>query len=73
MRWLEGGGIDSPAGVRAAGVASGLKEDGALDLAIIQAAGTFQAAGVFTTNAVKTQSAPLCSLFSSLKLCTIYS
>lgn len=52
--WIENGGIDSPAGISATGVACGLKKDGALDLAVVKADdGPFSAAGVFTTNAVK--------------------
>jgi glutamate N-acetyltransferase/amino-acid N-acetyltransferase len=53
MNWLEGGGVDSPQGVRATGLACGIKADGALDLAIVRAEAGFRAAGVFTTNVVR--------------------
>jgi glutamate N-acetyltransferase/amino-acid N-acetyltransferase len=44
-----GGGVCAPAGVRAAGVACGIKPAG-LDLALVAAGGTASAAGLFTTN-----------------------
>ena len=47
-------GVTGPAGFKAAGVAAGIKESGALDLALVVNAGpTDAAAGVFTTNKVK--------------------
>jgi len=45
--------IQPVSGFRAAGVACGIKESGALDLALIAADGPCTAAGVFTTNRVK--------------------
>jgi glutamate N-acetyltransferase/amino-acid N-acetyltransferase len=53
MKWLEGGGVDSPGGVSAVGLACGIKGDGALDLTVVKAEDVFSVAGVFTTNAVK--------------------
>ena len=49
----ENGGITSPKGFRAAGIASGIKKGKALDLSLILADGPCTAAGVFTTNRVK--------------------
>ncbi|MEV0681726.1 bifunctional glutamate N-acetyltransferase/amino-acid acetyltransferase ArgJ [Actinosynnema sp. NPDC050436] len=47
-------GVTGPKGFRAAGVAAGIKESGALDLALVVNEGPGQAAaGVFTTNQVK--------------------
>src|SRR5574341_539283 len=46
-------GITAPNGFRAAGVACGLKKDGALDLALVVSDGDCTCAGVFTTNRVK--------------------
>lgn len=47
-------GVTGPAGFRAAGVAAGIKETGALDLALVVNDGPGDAAaGVFTTNKVK--------------------
>ncbi|HWE90730.1 MAG TPA: bifunctional glutamate N-acetyltransferase/amino-acid acetyltransferase ArgJ [Pseudonocardiaceae bacterium] len=47
-------GVTGPAGFRAAGIAAGIKDSGALDLALIVNAGPSDAAaGVFTTNKVK--------------------
>jgi len=47
-------GVTGPKGFRAAGVAAGIKESGALDLALVVNDGPGQAAaGVFTTNQVK--------------------
>ncbi|MEV4320405.1 bifunctional glutamate N-acetyltransferase/amino-acid acetyltransferase ArgJ [Actinocrispum sp. NPDC049592] len=47
-------GVAEPLGFRAAGVAAGIKESGALDLALVVNDGPGQAAaGVFTTNKVK--------------------
>ncbi|HMP42355.1 MAG TPA: bifunctional ornithine acetyltransferase/N-acetylglutamate synthase, partial [Roseiflexaceae bacterium] len=40
-------------GFRAAATACGLKKNGALDMALVSAAGPCSAAGVFTTNRVK--------------------
>nr|WP_207894739.1 bifunctional glutamate N-acetyltransferase/amino-acid acetyltransferase ArgJ [Tamaricihabitans halophyticus] len=50
----QGRGVTTPAGFRAAGVAAGIKSSGARDLALVVNDGPRQeAAGVFTTNAVK--------------------
>ncbi len=47
-------GVTAPKGFKAAGVAAGIKESGALDLALVVNEGPGQAAaGVFTTNQVK--------------------
>jgi glutamate N-acetyltransferase/amino-acid N-acetyltransferase len=47
-------GVTGPAGFRAAGIAAGIKDSGALDLALIVNDGPSDAAaGVFTTNKVK--------------------
>ena len=47
-------GVTAPKGFQAAGVAAGIKESGALDLALVVNEGPGQAAaGVFTTNQVK--------------------
>ena len=51
------GGVTAPAGFRAAGVACGIKNTGALDLALIVADAPATAAAVFTTN--KAQAAPV--------------
>ena len=54
MNWLDGGGVDSPAGVQATGLVCGIKKkDGAVDLAIVRAGAGFSAAGVFTANQVR--------------------
>jgi glutamate N-acetyltransferase/amino-acid N-acetyltransferase len=50
---ISAGSITSVPGFRAAGVACGLKKNGALDLALVAADGPCVAAGVFTTNRVK--------------------
>jgi glutamate N-acetyltransferase/amino-acid N-acetyltransferase len=50
---LPGGGITSPGGFRAAGVAAGLKASGKPDLALIVSDGRAGAAAVTTTNQVK--------------------
>ncbi len=47
------GGITTPAGFRAAGVAAGIKASGALDLTLIVADAPAAAAALFTTNQVK--------------------
>ena len=49
---LEGGGVCSPAGFKAAAVAAGVKEGGALDLAMIAADTECPTAAVFTRNQV---------------------
>jgi glutamate N-acetyltransferase/amino-acid N-acetyltransferase len=47
-------GVTGPAGFRAAGIAAGIKESGAPDLALVVNDGpSYVAAGVFTTNKVK--------------------
>jgi glutamate N-acetyltransferase/amino-acid N-acetyltransferase len=51
------GGVTAPAGFRAAGVACGIKQTGAPDLALLVADGPATAAAVFTTN--KAQAAPV--------------
>ena len=50
---VEDGAITSTPGFQAAGVASGLKPDGALDLALIYSAQPCTGAAMFTTNAFK--------------------
>lgn len=51
------GGVTAPAGVRAAGVAAGIKASGALDVTLIAADRPAAVAAVFTTNQV--QAAPV--------------
>jgi glutamate N-acetyltransferase/amino-acid N-acetyltransferase len=51
------GGVASPAGFRAAGVAAGIKATGALDLALLVSDRPAHAAAVFTTN--RAQAAPV--------------
>lgn len=51
------GGITAPGGFRAAGIACGIKANGAPDLALIAPEGLASAAGVFTTN--RAQAAPV--------------
>jgi glutamate N-acetyltransferase / amino-acid N-acetyltransferase len=47
-------GVTAPAGFRAAGIAAGIKESGALDLALVFNEGPdYHAAGVFTRNQIK--------------------
>jgi len=53
LQTIEGGGITSARGFRAAGVACGLKESGDLDLALIVSDYPCTAAAVFTTNRFK--------------------
>jgi glutamate N-acetyltransferase / amino-acid N-acetyltransferase len=53
-RLLRTQGITAPAGFRATGIAAGIKESGALDLALVLNEGPdYTAAGVFTRNKVK--------------------
>ncbi len=51
IRWLGSGGVTSPSGFRAAGVAAGVKATG-LDMALLVADAPAAAAGLFTTNRV---------------------
>jgi glutamate N-acetyltransferase/amino-acid N-acetyltransferase len=53
VRVISGGSLTSAAGFRAAGVACGVKPEGALDLALLASDGPCSAAGMFTTNQVK--------------------
>jgi len=48
-----GGGITAPEGIRASGLACGIKTNGRPDLAVIAAAHPVSAAGIFTTNQAK--------------------
>jgi glutamate N-acetyltransferase/amino-acid N-acetyltransferase len=48
-----GGGITAPRGIRASGLACGIKKNGRRDLAVIAAAHPVSAAGLFTTNQAK--------------------
>jgi glutamate N-acetyltransferase/amino-acid N-acetyltransferase len=48
-----GGGITAPEGIRASGLACGIKTNGRRDLAVIAAAHPVSAAGLFTTNQAK--------------------
>lgn len=48
-----GGGITAPDGIRASGLACGIKTNGRLDLAVIAASHPASAAGIFTTNQAK--------------------
>ena len=57
MRILEGGGVASPQGYLAAGIATGVKESGARDLALVYSTRPANAAAVYTTN--KVQGAPI--------------
>jgi len=50
VKSIEGGGVSTPAGFRAAGVACGIKPSGALDLSLVASAASASAAAVFTTN-----------------------
>ena len=50
VKSIEGGGVSTPAGFRAAGVACGIKPSGALDLSLVASATSASAAAVFTTN-----------------------
>ena len=50
---MSGGGITTPAGFRAAGIACGIKASGRKDLAIVTADRPVPAAGLFTTNRAK--------------------
>lgn len=52
MKWIPEGGVTSPVGYRAAGVACGLKDSGNLDLALLVSDRPCSAAGVFTRNRV---------------------
>ncbi|MCX8131142.1 MAG: bifunctional glutamate N-acetyltransferase/amino-acid acetyltransferase ArgJ [Clostridia bacterium] len=52
MQIIEGG-VTSPKGFTASGVACGLKKNGKKDLAVVCSEGTAAASGVFTTNVVK--------------------
>ena len=52
MRYITGG-VTAPRGFSAAGLACGLKKDGAPDLALVFSESPAVAAGVFTTNKVK--------------------
>ncbi len=47
---IENGSVTSPPGFEAAGVAAGLKAEGALDLALVRSSRPCTAAAVFTTN-----------------------
>ena len=47
------GGVCAPAGFMASGVACGIKEDGAQDLAVVFSETVSSVAGVFTTNSAK--------------------
>lgn len=49
---IPGGGITTPGGFRASGVAAGLKESGDLDVALVVSESPAAVAGMFTTNAV---------------------
>ena len=57
MRIIEGGGVTSPSGYRAAGIQTGVKESGAKDLALVYSTRPANAAAVYTTN--KVQGAPI--------------
>jgi glutamate N-acetyltransferase / amino-acid N-acetyltransferase len=50
--WIEGGGVTSPRGFCAAGVAAGIKKEG-LDLALVVSDREAAAAGMFTANLVR--------------------
>lgn len=54
------GGICAPFGFRAAGIASGIKKNGALDMALIVSDVPCEASGVFTTNKVKAAPVQYC-------------
>lgn len=55
IEWLEGG-ITAVPGIMASGIAGGIKPDGKRDMALIYSPAPAVAAGVFTTNAVKSGS-----------------
>ena len=57
MKEISGGGVASPRGYLAAGAATGVKESGARDLALVYSARPANAAAVYTTN--KVQGAPI--------------
>jgi glutamate N-acetyltransferase/amino-acid N-acetyltransferase len=44
------GGVTAPAGLRAAGVAAGIKKNGGLDVSLVESTALASAAAVFTTN-----------------------
>ncbi|MDP8243955.1 MAG: bifunctional glutamate N-acetyltransferase/amino-acid acetyltransferase ArgJ [Candidatus Hinthialibacter antarcticus] len=50
---IESGGVTSPQGFRAGGVAAGIKKSGALDIGVLVSESRCAAAGVFTTNRLK--------------------
>lgn len=50
---IDSGGVTSPQGFRAGGVAAGLKKSGALDVGVLVSETRCAAAGVFTTNRLK--------------------
>ena len=52
MNILENGSVTSPAGFQAAGIASGIKKNGQLDLALVTSNRECSGAGVFTRNMV---------------------
>jgi len=59
MNIIDGGGITSPKGYKAAGVASGIKKDGSLDLALLASDKTVLVSGMYTTNLIKGHSLKL--------------
>ncbi|MBZ0258177.1 bifunctional glutamate N-acetyltransferase/amino-acid acetyltransferase ArgJ [bacterium] len=50
---IESGGVTSPQGFRAGGIAAGIKSNGALDIGVLVSETRCSAAGVFTTNRLK--------------------
>lgn len=56
---IENGGVTSPEGYLAAGVAAGIKNNGKRDLALVVSEKTAVCAGVFTRNVVKGHSLQL--------------
>lgn len=64
LKWIEGG-VCAPDGFRAAGIASGIKKAGALDMAMILSDVPCNTAAVFTTNKVK--AAPVLYNIAALK------
>ncbi len=59
MNIIKDGGVTSPKGYRAAGVASGIKKNGEPDLALLVSNDTAAVSGVYTTNLIKGHSLQL--------------
>jgi len=60
MDFVENGGVVSPAGFQAAGIACGLKRNKAADLALLKSDRPCNFAGTFTTNLFPAAPVQLC-------------